>query len=335
MNLLTLADLKASRIPGLVGTCGDSEDFLDVVNKAVRELMPRGEFDGLVVKMRVCAYSGCVVWPSNVKTVLAASVSGQSVQSRNGWYEMIPANYGLVDANKRCGPRVMEVDGLVPTFRKIPECDGTFLRVSIERDADVGKTMTLYGIDGNGNQLYTARSDGSYLPGVTITFQKPYTETTIRMRDIDRVQKDPTVGPVHLYSTQGVPGDLTHLGTYRPRDTNPMFRTTTFNTFRSMGCCTCSGGLKSILALVKLAYEPMMLDDDLCPIQNQDAIEDMARSIRFADGMDASNAARWRASAIEKLNMDLNETQPQEQISVNNSGFGTAKPWKRGIGRIL
>jgi hypothetical protein len=334
MNLLTLADLKASRIPGLVGTCGDSDEFLDIINKAVRELMPRGEFEGLVVKMRVCAYSGCVVWPSSVKTVLSANVSGQTVQSRNGWYEMLPGNYGLVSANKRCGARLMEVDGLVPTFRKIPECEGAFLRVSIERDADVGKMMTFYGIDDNGNQLYTARSDGSYVPGVTITFAKPYTETTIRLRDIERVQKDRTVGPVHLYSTQGVAGDLIHLANYRPTDTNPMFRTTTFNTFRSMGCCSCNGA-KTILAMVKLNFEPMILDDDLCLIQNQDAIEDMARSIRFADSFDANSAARWRASAIEKLNIDLAETQPPEQISVNNSGFGTAHPSRHGIGNIM
>jgi hypothetical protein len=338
MQLLTYLDCKNSRLPGVAAFCADSVDFGRILNKATRQLMIRGEFDGLVVKVQVCADNGCVVWPREVSTVLSAIVSGQTVQSRNGWFEFLPANGGEVRADKRCGKQIMEVDGQVPVFRNIrctEDSEGLFLRVFLERDADVGKTITIYGLDSNGNELYTDRSDGTYLPGITMTLAKPYVQSPIRMRHITRVQKDATRGRVHLYSTNNVDGDMLQLGSYNPMDTNPMFRSTAFGSFRSMGCCACANGTKSILAYVKLQFLPVENDDDVVQIQNIDALEHMIRAIKFSDAYDTESAAKAEAAAIRELNLELGSTQPTEQISVKMSGFGTAQPKRHRIGYMI
>lgn len=334
MQLLTLSDAKASRLPGIVGKCADSAEFIDMLNKATRMLMVRGEFSGLVVKLQLCVENGCVVWPHDVGTVLAANVCGYPVQAKNEWFSYLPNNGGNVRPDSRCGIRVMEMQDRVPVHRNIG-CEASFVRVFLQRNADIGKTITFYGTDDNGNELMSLRADGSYLPGITVALAKPYVQTPVKLRKIDRVQKDVTVGPLTVYSTAlGDGTDLRQLGTYRPRDTNPMFRATGIGAFRSSGCCACQGSFKSIMALVKLQFVPVELDDDVVQVSNLDALEHMIRSIKFADASDAGQASAFEAAAIREMNLELGSNQPVEQVSIRVSGFGTALPRRHGIGRM-
>lgn len=334
MQLLTLSDAKASRLPGIVGKCADSPEFLDFINKATRMLMVRGEFDGLVVKLQLCVEAGCVVWPAEVGTVLAANVCGHAIQAKNNWFEFLPNNGGSLRPNSSCGVRVMEMEGRVPVFRNIG-CEASYVRAFLQRNADIGKTITIYGIDDNGNELMTLRADDTYLPGVTLSLAKPYAQTPMKLRKITRIQKDVTQGPITVYSSAlGDGTDLRQLGLYRPRDTNPMFRATGINTFRSTGCCGCHGAFKSIMSLVKLQFVPVELDDDVIQISNLDALEEMIRSIKFGDAFDGGQKKEFEAAAIREMNLELGSNQPLEQVSIRVSGFGTALPRRHGIGRM-
>lgn len=337
MNLLTLLDLRNSRIPNISGYCGDSAQFLDIANKAIRMLMNRGQFQGTVVTLRLCIESGCVVWPREVETVLAINVCGAPVPVKNPWFQFLVNNGGNVSPNRKCGAAVMQQDNPSPVYRPIFCGHPSYLRVFVERDADVGKTFTVYGIDEYGNEVRTERTDGSYLPGITMSLVKPYAQTPIKFREVTRIQKDLTVGTVNLYYTElGDGTDMIQAGRYAPRETNPVYRTSSINTLNSYlrrsGSIPCSKGVE---ALVLIGFYELWQDDEILPIQNIDAIEKMVQSIKFADAYDVQQSQQWESDAVRELNLQLNNTQPKQQVSVKFTGFGSAIPARRRIGTMV
>lgn len=336
MNLLCLSDLRASRIPGIAGVCASSAQFLDIANKAIRMLMTRGQFEGTTAILRVSIQNGCVVWPRDVGTVLAVNICGQPVQAKNNWFQFLPGNGGDVRPDKRCGASIMQQDNPTPVWRPIPCGHPSYVRLFLERDADVGKMVTLYGIDEFGNEIRTERvSGGGYLAGVTVSLAKPYSQPAIKFRSLDRIEKQITAGPISAYYTElGDGTDLVQCGRYAPRDTNPFYRTTTISSLNNAGC-QCNSDTRTISALVLIQFYPLVEDDDLLPIQNIDAIEHMVRSIKFADSFDGAQAKEWEASAIHELNLELGIKQPKQQISVRVPGFGTAKPARHRIGSMV
>lgn len=337
MNMLTLLDLKNSRVPNIAGSCATSPQFLDIANKAIRMLMTRGQFEGTTATLRVRIESGCVVWPREVGTVLAVNVCGLPIQAKNNWFQFLPGNGGDIRPDSRCGVRVMQQDNPTPVWRPIRCGHPSYVRLYLERDTDVGRLVTVYGIDQYGNEVRTERvNGGGYLPGVTIALAKPYAQPSIVFREVTRIEKQTTSGPITLYYTEtGDGSDMVQAARYAPRDTNPFYRTTSINSFNALGCCRCNAETKAISALVRIQFYPLAEDDDILPIQNIDAIEHMIRSIKFADSFDNGQAKEWEASAIHELNLELNNTQPKQQISVRVPGFGTAKPVRHRIGQMI
>jgi hypothetical protein len=337
VNLLTLLDLKNSRVPSISGYCGDSAQFLDIANKAIRMLMNRGQFQGTVVTLRMCVESGCVVWPREIETILAINVCGAPILNKNPWFQFLVNNGGNVSPDRYCGAAVMQQDNPSPVYRPI-FCDHpSYVRVFVERDADVGKVVTFYGPDEYGNEARTERTDGSYLPGISMALAKPYVQTPIRFRAITRGQKELTAGMVNVYYTESGEGDdLIQAARYAPRETNPSYRTSSINTLNAYlkraGGGQCSRGVE---ALALIGFYELWQDDEILPIQNIDAIEKMVQSIKFADAYEVDPARSWEADAVRELNLQLNNTQPKQQISVKFTGFGSATPVRRRIGIMI
>lgn len=341
----TLGQSKAStRINRVAGFCPSSADWLALFNDAVRMLVNRGDFYGTVKKMRACIYGGCITWPREVGTVLAINSCHNSVPLHNHWYEYDRMErHDLLDywAAGCCG----QIHGLQgdtsPVFNPI-SCNngstGVYLRFYPSQPTDVGKIITVFGIDSNGNELRSVYPDGTFQDGVQVPLVLPFATligsapNVSTVRHVTRIIKDLTDGPVHAYQYDAANNILRDLARYEASETLPDYQTTRLGGNYSGACC---GLPKTITSLVKLKWIAAVNDNDLVIIDNEDAIAMMMQAIKLDDAYDAEQKRAMEAEAVRELNLQLRNQLPLDQIPVTMSPFGTALPRRHAIGRFV
>jgi hypothetical protein len=315
-----------ARISGLDVT---SPDFLEYCNNAVEQLMTRGGWWSAVRAVDCCVNGRMLTWPRGVGTILALNQGRHPTVIQNKWYQFRPID----EWHHRCGldiqrnghhhhNRITEVSGTSPVFNPI-QGQGFTIRTYISQPCDVGKTITYFGLDGNGQVIRTKRSDGTIQDGVQIVLQNPYADTPFQIQVVNRVVKDMTDGYLNCYQYFVATGMMLDLAQYQPSETTPEYITT-----RSIGGRMCCDG-EHVSALVKLRFVPFYTGNDLVQIDNQNAIRDMIFSIRKKEAGDIGAAAEYESSAIHELNRELEDKSPDEQIVFENRTFGGAIPHRR------
>jgi hypothetical protein len=360
MPYLTLGQIKSSGVINIAGVCADSPQFTSFVNQAVERLMSYGNFWGSVGKMQGCVYGGCITWPREVGTVLAMNLCHRVRTVMGGWYEFMPLNGGDISPNRRDGwafdwgwgghggfnggANVVSNDGLSSVFNPISCNAGVYIRAYIDRQADIGKTITIYGIDSNGQEIYSLQGTPPvWMPGVVITFAAPFASTPMTIRTITRVMKDPTVGKVRLFQYDAVNNVLLNCATYAPDETTPQYQHSIVNRFHNACHCnqvTNTGTnstpqARSILAYVKYQFIPVANDNDVVLLNNLAAIKLMIMAVKSEEAYDQQKADGFQASAIHELNRDLRNHLPLDQVPVTVESFGTAPPVRHRIGVML
>ena len=339
MSLLTFAAAKESRLKRIAGVCTDNAEFKALLNDATRMLMNRGSWWATVQPLQGCVYNNCITWNRYVGTVLAVNVGCQTGHLSNHWYEFMPMEAGMVSHYRACncgGTINVVADGMSPVYRQIECNQEMYIRAYIDRNTDVGKTITLFGINNNGQPIRSLRDDGTYQDGVILTFAKPYVSTSFPVRKITKVIKDTTDGNITLWQYDATNDVLLDMATYEPGETAPSYRHSKIMGYRAG--CNCSGtcgGLTRIQALVKLEFVPVVYDTDLVLIENVDALATAMQSIKASDAYDPKTAEAEMARAVHELNLELSNRFPIDQIPVIVNAFGTASPRRHGIGRML
>lgn len=340
MELLNFRQLKDSDIPGRIGVCPEANTFLEYTNKATRLLMNRGDFWGTVVKMRVCVYNSCLVWPRAVGTVLAVNMGGNPTSVFNHWYNFMPltgwdfCNGGFAWHDGHCRGNVVVVnDGLSPVFNPIACNRPMYVRAYPSTQQDVGKKTRIFGIDENGQVIRTQNSDLSWTDGVELTLVATFISTPMKVREITRITKDETQGVVRYYQYDADNDVLLDLVWIEPTELGPMYRKSKLP--KRCNCLGTCNGLTNVEALVKLEFIPVKYDTDLVLISNQDALSDMMLSVKYANSGDKAKADEFEAKAIHELNLELANKLPNEQTSVDINPFGTALPARHYIGSIV
>lgn len=334
--LQTFGDVKASRVLQIASSDPDSPEFESLVNSATRQLMTRGNWWGTVQPIRGCVYDGCVVWPRQVGSVLAMNVCGHPTMPANRWYDFMQWD-GLCSDwatafNRRwrgnLGRGVSINDRTMPVFNPIPCGQDRLIRIYIDNPEDVGKTIRIYGIDGNGQALTSERDDGTVQDGVVLTLALPYVEPAFFFRRIDRVVKDQTLSRIRVYQldTNSVHYDM---AIYEASETSPDYFRTRVHVRNSTGTCP-----TMITALVKLAFIPVHFNDDLVLIENVDALRDMVMSIKLKENGDIVGSRAAEQSAFRELNYELRNRMPDEQFIVSFRPFGNDSLAGRGLGMI-
>lgn len=335
--MLTVGEAKDSRLRRISGLCVDSPDFLELLNDAVRELMERGSWWGTLQRLKGCIYNNCIAWPQPVGTVLAFDRCG-SVPPKNLWYEFNPVlpeqvQFWRTNGMFLCARDLALVDtGTTPVFNQIPCAHNHYVRVYVQDANDVGKTVTLFGIDNNGQEIITTRSDGSTQPGIVLTLAIPFVQTPFPLRRVDRVLKDITLRPLTATQFDGV--NEFALATWRAGETNPSYRSSRL--LRS-NCTTvnCQQFPSMIEALVKLEYVPAVFDDDLVLIDNLDALAMAIQGIKLGDAYDFDGKERGLMAAVKQLNLQLRNKFPIDQTPARVKVFGTADLRRQGIGQLM
>jgi hypothetical protein len=336
--VLTVNQAMTSRINRISGTCAGSDDWYQMLNDATRQLMRRGNWWGTVKRFTGCIYNGCITWPHYVGTVLAINRCGRSAPPKNQWYDfdaVLPEHVRHWNHNQSflCAHDLALVDhDTSPVFNQIPCNTNRFLQFYITQPTDAGKTITIFGVDGNGLEVLTTRSDGTIQPGIILSLAIPFVQTPILFRRIDRVIKDITDGPVYGYQFDGT--NTFPLATYSSGETLPDYRS---NKLLTSSCTTtnCQQWPSKISAFVKLEFVEARRPDDLILIDNLDALAVAMQSVKLGDAYDSAGAETMMVRAVHELNIDLRNKLPIDQVPVRVKVFGTADLHKRGIGQLM
>lgn len=331
--MLTVDEAFDSSINNISGVCAGSPDWYQLLNKATRQLMRRGNFWGSVKILKGCVYNNCLTWPRAVGTVLAFDSCG-SVPIKNSWFEfnaVLPEhvhqwnrNGWNFDGRSQCCSNMALVDnGTSPVFNQIPCLNDRFLRFYITEPSDVGKTVTVFGVDGNGLDILTTRSDGTIQPGVVLSLAIPFVQTPTLIRRVDRMVKGVTDGPVYGFQWNG--SALFPLATYAPSETLPDYRTSRLSCGQT--CCP-----SQIAAYVKLEFINATRPDDLILIDNLDALALGMQSAKLSDAFDSAGAEGMMARAVHELNLDLRNKLPIDTIPIRFAPQGTARLSRLKIG---
>lgn len=338
---LTLGAVKTSSILNVSGVCASSTQFVGQLNEGIQRLMEYGEWWNTVVKARVCIQRNCIAWPRWVGTVLAVNLCNHNRQIQNRWYDFIPLSRNDCLCSGRWPSTLTAVDdGMTPVFSNVPCGTLVYLRAYPRLQADIGKTITFYGIDGNGQELMTRDlNTGVWYQGETLTLASPYVQSLAQFREVTRVQKDATTGPVDVFQYDATNNILLDMAHYDPSETNPMYRHSTLRgglSCAGAGCCQSTDGstARKVEILAKLQFIPVVADTDTVQIDNVPALKLIIQAIRLEEAGDDDAANKKQIMAIKELNRQLRNKLPIDQIPVEVSGSGTALPELHGIGYI-
>lgn len=320
--LATLKEIRDSALANVAGSCPSSAAFSQLVNEATRRLMRRGDWAGTVVRIMVCARRGCVVWPRYVGKVRKINhCQGSALPVRNLWWDFVEENR----PTNLCGPELgLVAFGKSPVFQDILGSK-RLVRAYPGCPADVGKTVTLFGLDENNQPLRTANQDGTWTEGVKITMAIPFGSTSVFVNRVDRVSKEITQLDVHLYAYDSVNNVLEDMAVYEPGETNPDYERSQLRSGCAGSCGTtgivsCATS-QSVIALVKLKFIPASVGTDLVLIQNLDALKLMVQAIKFSEAGDRTSAQAYEADAIRELNLELRDESPIEEMPVSFGEF--------------
>lgn len=327
--MLTLGDCKNpdNRIDQITGSCGNTVEFLSLINSASRRGSNRGDFNNTFVPIYVCVYQGCVVWPRYVKQVRRINVCSHALPIHNSWYQFLPANQQQCGWGQWRGPEVgFSFNGQTSVLQDILG-DGRYVRAYARNPADFGKTVTIFGIDNDGWPLKHDDGSGNLVPGQVITLADPFGSTSTTVRRIDYVVKDETQDFVDVYAYNPATDLLEELAHYAPGETTPTYTRSKLGITWPTSCTpgatpNCCGTKRGILAMVKLRYIPAKYDTDLILIDNVDALKKMIMSIKAEEAGNFQQAKQWETDAIHELNRDLEDNNPDDTFAATDNTLG-------------
>jgi hypothetical protein len=210
--------------------------------------------------------------------------------------------------------------------------DGRTIRAYNQSALDNGKNIYIFGEDNNGQRLMT-QGAGPWVDGLQLTLKataaQPYVETPIFIRRIDRVIKDVTTAPVRLFAWNGSASVLEDVAYYEPSETHPNYLKTRVHMpcFSGVDCSGNATNSSGVVALVKLQFIPVVTDNDLVLIDNLVALKHMIQCIRAEESLDTQTAREFLIMAVDELNQELADQNPEWQIPVSLGELGQDQHW--------
>lgn len=322
--LLSLGQAKDSSILNIVGVSPNNKNFIRLINEATRRLMERGDFEGLLQPIYVCVNNGCIVWPRYVGQVRQLNYCRGHIEVKNVWWDFLPFErgcswnsnswWGWMEGGWKYGRSSMVNQSRSPVFQDI-QGDGRTIRAYNDSPQDNNKSVWIFGEDNNGQRLMTTGA-GPWKDGIQLSLKAPFVSTPINIRRIDRVIKDMTTGPVRLYAFNSSANVLEDVAYYEPSETNPDYLRSRLS-LPSLSTCT-----QAVIALVKLQFVPVFADTDPVLIGNITALKHMIQCIRCEEAQEVENARQFLVMAIDELNQELANANPETQIPVELNPLG-------------
>lgn len=335
--MLTLQNVRDS--PGIrriIAKCKNSQAATDLVNESARRLMRRGDWFETVVPIFVCVRNGCLVMPRYVQQIRAVNICNRAVQVNNDWYSFLAWNQNPCGASgwsSWLGPQTgISMEGSTAVFQDV-QGDGRYIRAYPRALADVGKTMRIFGTDNNGQPLITKNLvTGEITQGALLTIASPFGSTSIMVRHIDYVVRDPTLLIVDIFAYNASTNLLEEIAHYEPSEVTPTYSrykvqmcppnwggASSCGTSVRQGCCTDRMG---VVMQVKLRWVDAQNPNDLVLVPCIDALKLMCMAIIQEDAYDREAARSFEKDAIEVLQRELETNSPDQNFSVGVNTLG-------------
>lgn len=334
--MITLADLQTAQFMQAAGFCpSTNEQFLEILNDAVNELLIRGDWPGTLMPIRVCIRNGCVTWPRHVGSVRKINSCNASVPMGNQWFQFMEhghsrgpeAWYNSWGWRGGCLEGAANYQFRAPTYND-PYGVNCYIRIYPKAQEDVGATVQIFGLDGNNQPLMTRNSDGTWSDGITITVPEisvstPYGSSDVTVSRIDRVVKSVTQNDLIMYAYDSENDWLFDLARYQPSETNPSYVRYQIATGGPWTRATAeSACMASIVALVKLQPIPIKVASDLVIIDNRRALLNAIRALKAEEGGNQDVAQGFWQMAIETMNRSLEDASPDFTFAAKNNVYG-------------
>jgi len=316
---LTLANLKVSRTPHVLGVCPTDERLVQWLNEAQERLMNRGRWWGTVARVVFCPIDTCITWPREVATIEEVRVSYEPVPVRNLWYDFRQFTGSVGPSSCSYEDMVQLIDrGMYPT---VADISGTskYVIAYATNVADEGKRILVQGRDEN-NEWIRTDDGGTIVDGEYIDLTVAGTQS-VNMFDggITGIQKDETDYDVLLYQYTGSAIERL-LGRFQPDEVNPNYRRSYLS-----GAAACCNDTYQIEALVTLQHVPVSGDLDWFILQSESALKLGALSVKLEEAGETTRAEVEFKKAIRELQNQLDKMTGQK-YNVVTTGHGTALP---------
>lgn len=310
--------------------CSDSPKFLYQLNAVTRQLLKRGAWYGTEVLMQFCVQGCDIVFPRHVGTVVGARTCCGQSNITNNWYSIVgPGSCcGVFDGNAQ-----LVDNGQSPIYNQVSGTEGKQIAYHVVKQADVGKTIKIYGFQYGGQPLQE-KVDGVWEDGVTVTAAMAGGATLPQMTTqlvtkITHIVRQPTSGMTYLYEygpdANGT-NALRDLAVYEPTETNPMYRRMRLVNPLSVPSWTDDYGrvMRKLDIMAKLAFIPLVNDFDFLLIDNLDALRMGIQALRADEAGDFEKGEIYWNKACRDLNFEDRQSTPTNQVAVKvrtGSGF--------------
>lgn len=314
---LRIWDVKnASRIPQVLGLCATDPRLFDYVNEAQERILSRGNWVGTQAQHIINTINGKITWPRHVLVPNGVSLCGSNLDIRNDWYEYLGNGVGLQD--EECGDLQVIDRGIAVAFADVDSAGTGNMKIRVYCDlaADVGKIITLQGIDENGNRIMTMPV-ATWIDGEQIVLAlSPGTLSTKKYTKLHGAIKVETAGFVRGYEVNATTGLNTKpLFVYEATETLPTYRRSVIAGYGKED----AANIRTVTAWCNLRHipvrrDPTVNDNDYLVITNITALKEMCQAILFEENHDNARAEQHEARCRRELEGELQRYQGEGTI---------------------
>ncbi len=352
MQLPTVGDALASRLPQVIGKCAnDVAGVCAYINSATQRLLYAREVGDTSwwgswreIAVEISRAEPHITLPYEVARIINMDVCTFPVAIQNEFFSYIRYGAGRFPKNtcvgnrRGCAPLTAFDRGTVPIFTDIIT-ENKKLRFYMTNPGDEGKRVLAQYKDSNDVPVRTL--DGTVpVLGEMLTLISPFVDSTYEVwpvRGVTGLQKDVTLGRVLVYSVDTVTTDETLISFMEPNETSANLRRY-FVSGLPINCCnlpqTTSTAVQ-VTALVKLEYVPVSVVTDALLIPNIEALTHECQAIRFSE-MDVPAASQKEAehhiSAIRLLQGQMVANEGTQQPAIIFAPFNNARLVRSGVG---
>ncbi len=352
MQLPTVADALASRLPGVIGKCAtDVAGVCSYINSATSRLLYAREVGDTSwwgswreIAVDISREEPHITLPFEVARIINLDVCTFPVPVQNEFFSYLRWGAGRFpkanchSTRAGCAPMQAYDRGTFPTFTDITT-ENKKLRFYMTNTADEGKRVLAQYKDSNDVPVRTL--DGTVpVLGEMLTFVSPFVDSTYEVwpvRGVTGIQKDVTLGRVLVYSVDSITADQTLISFLEPGETSANLRRY-FVSGLPRNCCNLPESQSTtvqVTALCKLEYVPVSVVTDALLIPNVEALTHECQSCRF-DEMDLPNAKEQASyhhmQAIRLLQGQMVANEGTQQPAIIFSPFGRARLIRSGVG---
>lgn len=342
---LRLQDLRASRLPSVIGLCQKNVAAIAAAVNAAQEQLLYDKAAGeeswngsfAEIAFNVSRSQPYITLPREIARLEGVTVCNKPVPVNNQFFEYLQFGNGRMSSNRCRCPGELEVYARnnAVTFTDLSNAP-QMVRAYATNIQDAGQRVLIQGIDSNGMPV-SSQNGLTRVGGTFLFLETTGVTTTILFNFLTGIQKDQTAGQVQIYQVDPTTGDESLLLTMEPSETTASYRRYYFSNL-PCNCCPVPGateGTVQVTAIAKLDLIPVQVDTDYCLLQCKEALIEEAQALRLreADTMAAQQMSQvHHQKAIRLLISEVGHWNGIHEPALEFKPFGRDHmPWSYSV----